>query len=117
MTNVISYSAYKTAKGAIDPLVADIIDALRANSGSAHRQDIANWIVGRRTGKPLKATPDEREAVYAAFEAYLDVAGRRRPPPLLCKPLGPDSYRWALTSAALDLFDKRWSGPAIKRAR
>ena len=117
MTNVISYAAYKTAKGAIDPLVADIIDALRANSGSAHRQDIADWVVGRRTGKPHKATADKREAVYAAFDSYLDAAVRRRPPPLLCKPLGPDSYRWALTSAALDLFEKRRSGPAIRRAR
>ncbi|WP_269516012.1 hypothetical protein [Brevundimonas subvibrioides] len=117
MSNVISYTAYKTAKGAIDPLVADIIDALRANSGSAHRQDVANWVVGRRTGKPLKATADEQEAIYAAFDSYLDAAARRRPPPLLCKPLGPDSYRWALTSAALDLFEKRRSAPAIKRAR
>jgi len=104
VTTVVSYAAYKSSKDLIDPMVADIIDALRSMSGAAHRQAVADWIVRRRATHQRHATPDEQAAIYRAFDAHIEMAKRRRPPPLLHTPLGAGSYRWALTPDALRLF-------------
>lgn len=99
LTNVISYVAFKADKGRIDPAVADIVDALRALGGAAHRDDVANRVVRGRAGRDVRATEAERDEVFSAFKTYMSTATRRRHAPLLHTPLGPDTYRWALTEA------------------
>lgn len=117
MGDVVSYSAFKSAKGRIDPLVADIIDALRGFGGVAHRQDVADWISSRRAAAAGRPTVLDREEVYKAFANYIAMAERRRPTPLLHTPLGADSYRWALTGAAMDLCEQGRGTQAGKAAR
>jgi hypothetical protein len=105
MSNIVSLEAFKSDKSRIDPLVADILDALRALGGAAHRQTVADWVNWRRTGSLAPSSPLKRREIYEAYAAYLEMAVRRRPAPLLYSPLGSESYRWALTDAAVKLLE------------
>lgn len=105
---IISYSAYKrggrNSRLSVEPVVAEIIDALLSRGGSAHRQVVADHIVSIRSGRPIPASRELQQEIYDGFERYLDMAARRRPAPLLYRPLGPGSYRWALTPSGERLF-------------
>lgn len=109
---VVELAAYRRLirAGRLDdvwPTVAEILDALAASGGAAHRSDVVKRIAERRG---LRAGP-EREVLeaelLAAFDRYLVFAATRRPPPLMHLPFGPGSYRWALTDAGRQLI-----GPA-----
>ena len=110
MGAVISYSAYKTGarlgggRRSIEPIVGEIVHALLALGGSAHRDAVAAHIASARAGRTTAAAPELRTEVYAGFQRYIEIASARRPAPLLHLPLGPSSYRWALTEAARSLF-------------
>jgi hypothetical protein len=105
MGSVVSLVEFRADKCRIDPLVADIIDALRTFGGAAHRQTVADWVNRRRTGGLVPPSPLKRREVYEAYAAYLEMAARRRPTPLLYSPFGSESYRWALTDAAVKLLE------------
>jgi hypothetical protein len=89
----------------MDPIVADIVTALKRLSGSAHRDVVADLILGNRRPARPEALRAERDAIFKTFADYVDAAARRRAPPLLYMPLGEGSYRWALTAAGLTLFE------------
>jgi hypothetical protein len=106
---VVSYFEHKRrAKGGrarhIDPVIAEILEALLALGGCAHRQLVADQIAQRRSGRSCPAEVAARNEIYAAFDAYLAWAATRKTPPLLDRPLGSGSYRWALTEAGTRLF-------------
>jgi hypothetical protein len=108
---ILNYSAYRprsrsaSAKRSLEPIVAQIIDALTECGGSAHRDVIANIIASRRAGRTTVASREIQDEVYGGFQRYMDQASARGSHARLYRPLGPDSYRWALTSTAI--------GPAI----
>ena len=114
---VVSYFDHaRRAKGGkarhVDPLIAEILEALLVLGGCAHRQMVADQVVQRRSGRSCHAEPAARDEIYAAFDAHLAWAATRKSPPLLDRPLGAGSYRWALTDAGTRLFQ---SAPPIKR--
>lgn len=107
---VISYSAYKTGarlgggRRGIDPVVGEIVHALLALGGSAHRDTVVAHIASGRAGRTTAATQELRAEIYSGFRRYIEMASARRPAPLLHLPLGPSSYRWSLTDAGRSLF-------------
>ena len=105
VTTVVSLVEYRSARGGLDPTVADIVKALKRLSGVAHREVVADLIIGNLRPARPEALRAEREAIFKSFADYVGVAVRRRTPPLLHTPLGEGSYRWALTAAGLTLFD------------
>ncbi|HYE46330.1 MAG TPA: hypothetical protein VEA44_11230 [Caulobacter sp.] len=82
----------------LEPLTAEIIEALRYFRGVCHRKQVIEFIEaahrrdGRPTGESLAA------AVVAAFERHLG-AETADPRPFRL-PFGPGSHRWALSEAA-----------------
>lgn len=115
--SVVSYSEHKRRmRGGrarlADPALSEILEALNALGGSAHRQAVADQIALRRSGRSCPADTATRSEIYFAFDAYLTWAATRKPPPLLWRPLGAGSYRWALTDTGMRLFQ---SPPAAAR--
>lgn len=88
----------------VDPVVGEIVHALLALGGSAHRDAVVARIASDRAGRTTGPSPELRAEIHARFQIYLDTASRSRPAPLLHLPLGSGSYRWALTDAARSLF-------------
>ncbi len=113
---IISYAAYKRSASprrlSVEPIVAEIIEALLQRGGSAHRKIIADHIASVRMGKPTVATRELQQEIYEGFQRYLDMAVTRRPAPLLHRPMGPASYRWALTPSGAMLFARRDPSPS-----
>lgn len=117
---VVSYFDHKRrAKGGkahhVDPMIAEILEALLVLGGCAHRQLVADQIAQRRSGRSAPAEVAARSEIYAAFDAYLVWAAPRKTPPLLERPLGDGSYRWALTDAGRRLFQS--APPAARMVR
>ena len=82
----------------LEPLTAEIIEALRYFRGACHRKQVIEFIEAahRRTGQGVDGLA---AAIIAAFERHLG-EGRDDPRPFRL-PLGPDSHRWALADSAL----------------
>jgi hypothetical protein len=99
----------------IDPMIAEILEALLVLGGCAHRQLVADQVVQRRSGRSCPAEVAARNEIYAAFDAYLVWAAPRKAAPLLERPLGEGSYRWALTDAGRRLFQP--APPATRMVR
>jgi len=117
---VVSYFEHKRrAKGGrarhIDPVIAEILEALLVLGGCAHRQMVADQIAQRRSGRSCPAEVAARDEIFAAFDAYLVWAAGRKTAPLLERPLGVGSYRWALTDAGARLL--QLSAPASRMVR
>lgn len=117
---VVSYFDHKRrARGGkalhIDPVIAEILEALLVLGGCAHRQVVADQIAQRRSGRPCPAEVAARNEIYAAFDDYLAWAAPRKAAPLLERPLGEGSYRWALTDAGKRLFQS--ATPAARMVR
>ncbi len=85
-------------------MVIEILEALLALGGCAHRQMVADQIAQRRSGRAGPAEVAARNEIYAAFDAYMVWTANRKIAPLLDLPLGEGSYRWALTDAGKRLF-------------
>lgn len=120
MGTVVSYSEHKRRAGGarvrqIDPLMVEILDALLDLGGGAHRQAVADQIAFRRTGRSRPADVSARSEIYAAFDAYMARAATSKAPPLLWQPLGPGSYRWALTDTGHHLFQSPSLAPRMVR--
>ena len=90
----------------VDPIVGEVVHALLALGGSAHRDTVVTHIASARAGRTTTATSDLRAEIHAGFQSYIDAASTRRPAPLLHLPLGAGSYRWALTEAGRALFTR-----------
>ena len=90
----------------IGPVVAEIVEALMACNGEAHRNLVIERIaMVRARGLSAIVEPALATEIIAAFESYCEAAPRMRPPArLLYKPFGASSHRWALTAAAKALF-------------
>jgi hypothetical protein len=109
---IVSYAEGKKAArvhraARIEPLLAEIVDALTRLGGAAHCDDIVDLIGRRRYGAACPAANGFGTEVFETFEAYVAMAGLRRPPPLIHRPFGPTSRRWALMQAGADLFPGR----------
>ena len=96
-------------------MIAEILEALLVLGGCAHRQLVADQIALRRNGRSCPAEATARDEIYAAFDAYLVWAAPRKAAPLLERPLGQGSYRWALTDAGRRLFQP--APPATRMVR
>ncbi len=94
---------------ALGPDLADIMDALHLGGGALHRsvvvRQVAAWR-GARTREEIAALDIE---LNLAFEEYIRFARRRRKLVLLQKPLGADSYRWAITDVGRQLLEDQAS--------
>lgn len=120
MGTVVSYFEHKRRSGGarvrqIDPVMVEILDALLELGGGAHRQAVADQIALRRTGRSRPADAAVRSQIYAAFDAYMARAATRKAPSLLWQPLGPGSYRWALTDTGQGLFQSPALAPRMVR--
>lgn len=82
----------------LEPLTAEIIDALRYFRGASHRKHVIEFIEAahRKAGQRVDGLAD---ALLSAFERHLG-EGRDDPRPFRL-PLGPTSHRWALTDSAM----------------
>ncbi|NBB52376.1 hypothetical protein GVN24_29255 [Rhizobium sp. CRIBSB] len=102
MSDVVNLIAYRKRKKLgrahqVDQVMAEIVDALAMLGGAAHRRAIADQVYTNRTGS-IRSTPKEIECeVYQALDIYGSGTADRPSPPLVERPLGEGSYRWALT--------------------
>ena len=80
----------------LEPLTAEIIEALRYFRGASHRKQIIEFIEAahRKAGQKVDGLARE---IIAAFERHLG-DGRDDPRPFRL-PLGRDSHRWALSDS------------------
>jgi hypothetical protein len=115
MDNVIAYpgltrSSGRRRGGKVDPLIAEIIDALVHFRGQAHRDLVCDFIASRRAGQPVKASAGLRAEVISAFNSHIDaIASARRPRPLIGLPFGPGSHRWGLSPEGAPFFEGQLS--------
>jgi hypothetical protein len=78
----------------LDAQVAEIVAALNALGGEAHRTLVLQQIARTRAGRPVAVTPRLEQDIIAVFEAHC-----RLPPdvtPRLTGRFGAGSHRWAL---------------------
>ena len=120
MGTVLSYVDHKRRSPGgrarpVEPVIAEILEALLTLGGSAHRQAVADQVCLRRGGRSGSPEPAARDEIYGAFDAYLARVATRKVPPLLWLPLGCGSYRWSLTDAGQDLFQT--GAPALRMVR
>ena len=111
MTNILQYpGGEKRTKrpGGVDPVLAEIIDALVHFRGQAHRDAVCHHIATGRAGDARRAPEALKQEIYGAFRAHESRVGASpRSRSLLYLPFGPDSHRWALTEDGLQLFGAR----------
>jgi hypothetical protein len=86
----------------LDARMAEIIDALLELSGAAHRDAVIDRIAHRRAGQP--ASPGLKAELVAAFDAHCRALRSRGLAPLVHRPFGDRSHRWALTPEADDFL-------------
>ena len=92
----------------IDPVLAEIIDALVYFRGQAHRDAVCHHIASNRAGEARRASETLKQEIFNAFQAHMAlVAESRRTGSLLYQPFGEGSHRWGLTHDALQLFAPR----------
>lgn len=92
----------------IDPVLAEIVDALVHFRGQAHRDAVCHHIASNRAGEARRASESLRQEVFNAFQAHMalvEETGRTRS--LLYQPFGQGSHRWAPTRDAQQLFAPR----------
>ena len=89
-----------TARKRVDPLVGEIAEALLRFGGSAHRDQVIEYLAANRAPQGGIERSLRARAV-AVFDAHSgsdrDIRGAL---PLFRKPFGPGSHRWALTAEA-----------------
>ncbi|WP_304163907.1 hypothetical protein [Phenylobacterium aquaticum] len=87
------------------PLVAEIVEALMALSGEAHREVVVDRIAQGRHRAARAASPALRDEVFRAFDAHRHVDGEH--PSLFHLRFGEGSHRWSLAPAAIAFIDAR----------
>ncbi len=86
----------------LDARMAEIVDALLELSGAAHRDAVIDRVAHRRTGQP--ASPGLKAELIAAFDTHCRALRSRGLAPLVHRPFGDRSHRWALTPEADDFL-------------
>lgn len=86
----------------LDARMAEIVDALLALAGAAHQDAVIELVARRRTGQA--ASPGLKAELIAAFDAHSLGLRTRGLAPLVHRPFGERSLRWALTAEANDLL-------------
>lgn len=86
----------------LDGLMAEIVEALLALGGAAHRQTVIDLVACRRGGR--RASPGLSAELIEAFEIHRKALLARGRTPLVHRPFGPESLRWALTPEADDFL-------------
>lgn len=115
MNNVIAYPEAPRRSGGkrgvkVDPLLAEIVDALAHYRGQAHRDLVCDFIASMRAGLSVKASDGLRTEVIAAFHAHLEaMSAARQPRALIELPFGAGSHRWGLSAEGARLFEGRLS--------
>lgn len=103
ISDAVRTPGVRLGRRVVEPIVVEIVAALLAHGGAAHRQVVADHIASVRAGIRQPASRALQTEIYDGFQRYLDVASRR-PAPLLHRPLGDTSHRWALTPSGQLLF-------------
>lgn len=111
MDNILQYPGpgkrvRRSAK--VDPVLAEIIDALVHFRGQAHRDAVCHHIASNRSGEARRASEALKQEIFQAFQTHMALvreSGRARS--LLCQPFGEGSHRWGLTRDAMQLFGAR----------
>ena len=102
----------------LDPVIVEVIDALSALGGVAHRKVIADHVFSARSGSLRSSPKAVEQEIFGSLDVYAaKVAQRRAPAALLERPLGADSYRWALTPAGAALLAQPRERPGEGGAR
>lgn len=115
MSNIIAYPAAPRRSTArrgskVDPLIAEIVDALVHYRGQAHRDLVCDYIASTRADRSVKASAGLRTEVIAAFHGHLEaMATARQPRALVELPFGEGSHRWGLSAEGARLFEGRLS--------
>jgi hypothetical protein len=115
LNNIIAYPEAPHRSGGrrgrrVDPLLAEIVDALVHYRGQAHRDLICDYVASIRACRAIKASAGLRSEVIAAFHAHLDaMAIARQPRALVALPFGEGSHRWGLSAEGARLFEGRLS--------
>ena len=88
----------------INPLIAEIFQALLDFGGSAHCDAVVDQIAWRRS----RATPSPglKREIVEAFEIHRDRARASGLPPQMHLPFGDGSQRWALTPKVREFADR-----------
>jgi len=113
MDNIIAYPTGPQAAGArppakVDPVIAEIVDALVHYRGQVHRDLVCDHIASTRAGMSITASAALRRDLIAAFHAHLDaMTAARRPRALVELPFGAGSHRWGLSAEGARLFEGR----------
>jgi hypothetical protein len=78
-------------------IVAQIIEALDALGGSAHRDEVVNQIAIDRRLEDANEIAELREAVYKVFHAHCETQDKTPQTPLFRRVFGRDSLRWGFS--------------------
>ena len=84
--------------GRMDPLVGEICEALLRFGGSAHRDQVLEYLGANRSGSVDLGLRARAMAVFDAHSAVDRLGSPARP--LFRRPFGPGKRRWALTPEA-----------------
>lgn len=101
----------------VDPVIVEVVDALSVLGGAAHRKAIADHVSAARSGTLSPASKAVEQEIYASLAAYAARNALKRGAPLLERPLGPDSYRWALTAEGASVLAPPRNRPGEGSAR
>ena len=83
----------------VNPLMAEIVDALMALGGAAHRDVVLRGVAGRRS---IRSVSDGfRREIFETAAIHMRRAEEVHKAPLIYLPFGAGSRRWALTAAFL----------------
>lgn len=94
----------------LDARTAELVEVLLILGGAAHRDIVIDRIALRRNGR--RASPGLIREIDETFEAHRVAMISRGLPPLVHRPFGLGSLRWALTTDAQDfLRSARLAGP------
>jgi hypothetical protein len=86
------------------PLVAEIVEALMALSGEAHRDVVIDRIAQGRHPGARAASQALRDEILRAFHAHCETGAERA---LFRLRFGEGSHRWALAPAAMAFIAAR----------
>lgn len=82
----------------VNPMMVEIVEVLLDCGGAAHRELIAREIAWRRS----RMAPSDglRREVFTMLTVHCDQAVQAGQKPMITRPFGEESYRWAMTPDA-----------------
>jgi hypothetical protein len=99
----------------VNPVLAEIVTALLDLNGAAHGDVVVEAIARQRgAGRPSEGF---RREVYQAVDIHCEKAKGSGRPPLLHRPFGPESKRWALLPDVLTFMSESRAKPTPPERR